>query len=72
MSKENEVFIVYLDEKNAPVEGWFYDLELHDGFVSFTTMTKDESANRLFIPSQRIIKIKKRQGDQTWIRKSST
>ena len=52
----DEVFVSYLNDDNSQRDGWFYVIEV--GLTASILKTKDGST--LFLPANRILKIKKK------------
>lgn len=56
--RSKEVFMVYLEDNNSPVSSYVKIIEVKEGLITFET-----SRNIITLPTSRIIKIKRRRGD---------
>lgn len=55
--RTEEVFLIYLEDNNEPVSAYVQIISIKDGLITFQT-----NKNIITIPTNRIIKIKQRNG----------
>jgi len=57
-NEDREIFISYIDDDNTQKDVWVNSYNKEEGFVTFSTLS-----NEISIPIHRIIKIKRKIGD---------